>query len=152
MKTSKRSLLAAGVGAAAAAAIAVPLALTPADAITNTTTLEVDMDGASEVPPADANGTGTVFLFTHESDPTALCYVILVDQIGTPTAAHIHPGQEGQVGDPVVPLNTPRDGDSAGCAHTRAGLVARIMDNPQNFYVNVHNARFPGGAIRGQLG
>jgi hypothetical protein len=152
MKTSKRSLLAAGVGAAAAAALAVPLALNPADATTVTTALEVDMDGASEVPPADANGTGTVFLFAHESNPRALCYVILVDQIGTPTAAHIHPGQEGVVGDPVVPLKAPKDGDSAGCAHTRARLVARILDNPQNFYINVHNARFQGGAIRGQLG
>jgi hypothetical protein len=77
--------------------------------------------------------------------------VIFVDQIGKPTAAHIHPGAVGEVGDPVVPLKTPTVGDTAGCVQTRERLVARILANPQNFYVNVHNARFPGGAIRGQL-
>jgi hypothetical protein len=50
-----------------------------------------------------------------------------------------------------VPLKTPTVGDTAGCVQTRERLVARILANPQNFYVNVHNARFPGGAIRGQL-
>jgi hypothetical protein len=151
MKTSKRNLLVAGAGAAAAVAIAVPLALTPADATTITTSLVAEMDGPSEVPPADPNGTGQVFVFAHESDPSALCYVIFVDQIGKPTAAHIHPGAVGEVGDPVVPLKTPTVGDTAGCVQTRERLVARILANPQNFYVNVHNARFPGGAIRGQL-
>ncbi|MBS1786273.1 MAG: CHRD domain-containing protein [Acidobacteria bacterium] len=27
-----------------------------------------------------------------------------------------------------------------------------IMKNPGNYYVNVHTAEFPNGAIRGQLG
>jgi hypothetical protein len=27
-----------------------------------------------------------------------------------------------------------------------------IVKNPENYYVNVHNAEFPGGALRGQLG
>jgi hypothetical protein len=31
------------------------------------------------------------------------------------------------------------------------GTVAQILAKPQDFYVNVHNAEFPGGAIRGQL-
>jgi hypothetical protein len=149
MNTSTRNLLAAGVGAAAAVAIALPFL--PAGATTNTTSLVAEMDGPSEVPPADPNGTGQAFVFSHESDPSALCYVIFVDQIGTPTAAHIHPGAVGEVGDPVVPLKTPTGGDTAGCVQTRERLVARILANPQNFYINVHNAKFPGGAIRGQL-
>ena len=32
-----------------------------------------------------------------------------------------------------------------------AGIVQRILKNPQNFYINVHNSVFPAGAIRGQL-
>jgi hypothetical protein len=30
-------------------------------------------------------------------------------------------------------------------------VLARIVANPAGFYVNVHNARFPGGALRCQL-
>jgi hypothetical protein len=29
--------------------------------------------------------------------------------------------------------------------------LAAILANPNGFYVNVHNAEFPDGAIRGQL-
>ena len=30
--------------------------------------------------------------------------------------------------------------------------VAQILANPAAYYVNVHNADYPGGAVRGQLG
>ncbi len=32
-----------------------------------------------------------------------------------------------------------------------ATLLAEIAANPADYYVNVHNTRFPGGAVRGQL-
>ena len=30
-------------------------------------------------------------------------------------------------------------------------LLKAIIRNPENYYVNVHNAPFPNGAVRGQL-
>jgi hypothetical protein len=27
-----------------------------------------------------------------------------------------------------------------------------LIRNPEDYYINVHNAEFPGGALRGQLG
>ena len=30
-------------------------------------------------------------------------------------------------------------------------LLKDILRNPENYYVNVHNAPFPNGAVRGQL-
>jgi CHRD domain len=148
MNASLRNLLAAGVGAAAALAIALPLV--PAGATTTTTEITTQMDGQQEVPPADANGTGDAFFFFPANDPRALCYVLIVDQIRPATVAHIHRGGVGVVGPPVVDLRAPSDGDSAACVQTR--LADNIVANPARFYVNVHNRRFPDGAIRGQLG
>ena len=31
------------------------------------------------------------------------------------------------------------------------GKIEAIETNPNRYYVNVHNAKYPGGAIRGQL-
>jgi CHRD domain len=155
MNSTKRNLLVGGVSAAAALAIAIPL-MTPSQATTptdfQTTEIAVQMDGAQETQPADPNGIGDAFFFANTSDPMALCYVLIVDRIGPAAAAHIHPGAVGVANPPVVELRAPTDGDSAACVQVRERLLARILNNPQNFYVNVHNARFPDGAIRGQLG
>jgi hypothetical protein len=148
MNSTLRNVLVAGLGAAAACAIALPLL--PAGATTTTTQLTAQLSGANEVPPADPNGTGEAHVFGAAGHPNKLCFVLFVDQIGTPTASHIHRGAVGVVGPVKVPFKTPADGDSAGCVNTP--LAARILANPQNWYVNVHNAQFPNGAIRGQLG
>ena len=147
MNSTVRNVLVAGLGGVAALAIALPLL--PADATTSTTQLTALLNGANEVPPADPNGTGEAHVFGAAGHPNKLCFVLFVDQIGTPTMAHIHRGAAGVVGPVRVPFKTPTDGDSARCVRTT--LAARILANPQNWYVNVHNAQFPGGAIRGQL-
>ena len=65
--------------------------------------------------------------------------------------AHIHVGQEGVPGPVVQPLEEPADGTSMGC-EVDPMLADALVDNPSNYYVNVHNAPFMAGAIRGQLG
>ena len=67
-------------------------------------------------------------------------------------AAHIHTGAAGSSGAVVVPLGTPDgSGKSSGCLPAARSVVASILNAPDSFYVNVHTAAFPGGAIRGQL-
>ena len=39
----------------------------------------------------------------------------------------------------------------AGCVEVDRDLAEAIAADPRGYYVNVHNAEFPGGAIRGQL-
>ena len=102
----------------------------------------------------DPDAEGEAWIDITEDE---LCYVLTTNfgtaTVGTATAAHIHRGPAGQNGPVVITLAEPTDdGASAGCVMPDATLLADIADNPENYYVNVHNAEFPGGAARGQLG
>ena len=102
----------------------------------------------------DPDGGGTATLLINDTDAT-LCYAILVAGIDTPTAAHIHEAPAGINGAIVVPLDPPESGDpgqSSNCVtDADAAVVDRIRQNPLGFYVNVHSAAYPAGALRGQL-
>jgi len=114
--------------------------------------LKTVMTGANEIPgPGDTDGTGTASI-TVNPGQSRICYELKVSNIGTATAAHIHSAPVGVAGPVVVPLAAPSDGDSSGCVDVTRSLADAIRKAPQGYYVNVHNADFPAGAIRGQLG
>jgi hypothetical protein len=110
------------------------------------------LTGAVEVPgPGDPDGIGVagVAIFPRHN---TLCVTLAVRNIATATAAHIHVGASGVAGPVVVPLAAPTRGYSAECKRDVApALLQDIAKNPTGYYVNVHNAEFPAGAIRGQL-
>jgi hypothetical protein len=82
-----------------------------------------------------------------------LCYDLAVAGIDPATAAHVHEGVEGEVGPPVVTLGVPdASGAATGCLNLSKELLQRLLHEPSGFYVNVHSAEFPQGAVRGQLG
>jgi CHRD domain len=115
---------------------------------TKPTVLSTVMTGAAEVPgPGDPDGRG---FFAAVVKGDKLCYVIAADKIATATAAHIHVGAVGVAGPVVVPLQPPNR-LAADCVRPAPALLADIVANPSDYYVNVHNAEFPAGAIRGQL-
>jgi hypothetical protein len=82
---------------------------------------------------------------------STVCYELSVSDIVPASAAHIHFAPAGKNGDVVVTLEPPTDGSSSGCASVDRALAKNIVKNPELYYVNVHNADFPSGALRGQL-
>jgi hypothetical protein len=113
--------------------------------------LEVTMTGAAETPKGDADGTGTASLRINPGQGQ-VCYKLTVANIAAATAAHIHKGAAGTAGGPVVPLKAPAGGSVEDCATVTKEVAEDMIKNPADYYVNVHNAEFPGGALRGQLG
>jgi hypothetical protein len=114
--------------------------------------MTVKLTGAAEVPSkGDPDGSGTAKV-TLNPGQGQICYELAVKGIGTANAAHIHAGAAGQAGGVKVPLEAPSaEGSSKGCADVDQALVKQIMDKPSDYYVNVHNAEYPNGALRGQL-
>lgn len=114
------------------------------------------LTGAQEVPPADPDGSGTAS-FSVNPGLGRICFDITSENIALPIlAAHIHPGAAGVNGAPLVFLlhmdETDADGDFSGCTSVDRAVAKDILKRPWAYYVNLHNAEFPTGAIRGQLG
>jgi hypothetical protein len=114
--------------------------------------LSVTMTGIQEVPgPGDPDGTGTVRVRV-EPGLGRVCWSLFAREIDAATAAHLHRGVAGTAGPPVVTLATPdAAGQSEGCAPVDEALARELVLQSHAFYVNVHNAPYPNGAIRGQL-
>lgn len=138
---------------------------------------EVASNAKSNKIVGDPNGRGEGYVFGIDDDTRGgevtdnsgtLCYILIVDKIdeldelpGNGRAAHIHRGAEGENGPVVASLAFPTDGQAADClsedeagkftADAGEGIVQDILANPQDYYFNVHNNEYPGGAVRGQL-
>jgi hypothetical protein len=128
--------------------------------------LRAHLSGAHEVPAADDDGSGvaTVFVGVEQGE---VCFNVGFNKITTGNRAHIHAAPAGVNGGIVVAffdLQTAASQRDArldelekvesldGCVTgLNSTLLADIVANPENYYVNVHNSRFPGGAVRAQL-
>lgn len=115
--------------------------------------LTASLSGAAEVPnPGDPDGSGMAHV-TVNPGQGQVCYTLQVSDIETATAAHIHEAPSGSPGPVVVALSAPADGSATGCVDgVSRDLAISLIQHPEQYYVNVHNGPFPGGALRGQLG
>src|SRR5687768_699627 len=113
--------------------------------------LAATLNGGNEVPSGDPDGFGYARV-TINLDTAQLCYQVSVARIDPATAMHIHEGPPGVAGPVVIPLDPPtNDGLVSDCVTADPALLAAIVASPWNYYVNVHNATYPAGAVRGQL-
>jgi hypothetical protein len=150
--TARTALLAATTALAAAGAST--LLLAPAQAAPPEQAgkkLTTALTGAAEVPgPGDADGVGTASVNVVPG-LGRICYSLEVSGIAPAAAAHIHVGAADVAGPVVQGLMPPTTGASSGCVTNRE-LAFKLVRDPGAYYVNVHNAEFPAGAVRGQLG
>ena len=108
--------------------------------------LHATLLGKSETPKGDPDGRGTAEV---KITGRRVCWEIKVSRVQTIVAAHIHKGAPGVAGPVVVPFG--KIFKAKGCTTTTAAIAAAIEKKPAAYYVNVHNAKYPGGALRGQL-
>ena len=141
-------------------AVATVVSASGALADQKTATFTIQLSGAAEVCPTAPGtcggpGTGTAVL-TIDRNARTLRYTITTQNVALPlAAAHIHQAPVGEAGPVVIPLfTTPINAATVGptlLTGLNKNLLKDIIRNPQGYYVNVHNAPFPNGAIRGQL-
>ena len=142
---------------------------------------EVAANATNNGMVGDPDGRGEFYVFSIDNtattpitvDATVLCYNLQVKRIGEldlapqmgTRMAHIHKGKLGTNGPVVANLAWPQGGQAADCLNAitqqarfnnvginqAQAVIADILTNPEQYYVNVHNAEFPAGAIRGQL-
>lgn len=154
----KKLLLLTAFGALALVASSAALAgkpTTPGSNGKGGKALVAKLSGANEVPAANSADRGHAVVRLNAKTLkvcwsfSALKLTALGGAATAPTAAHIHTGAAGATGGVVVAL-----GDSfarRGCTTATKEQIEAILASPRSYYVNVHNASYPGGAVRGQL-
>jgi hypothetical protein len=108
----------------------------------------------------DPDGRGKA-KFTFDTDAGTVCYQLKVEGIAEPVepapglgSAHIHFLATGGI---AVDLEADFEADksdefkASGCVPVDSALLQAIVENPDQYYVNIHNAEFPGGALAGLL-
>jgi hypothetical protein len=108
------------------------------------------LKGSNEAPAkGDPDGTGFVVVTFKAAKGQACWQFKNVTKVGAPAAAHIHAGRKGVSGGVVIAFGSTYK--AKGCVSAPKATIEKIETNPNRYYVNIHNAKYPGGALRGQL-
>jgi hypothetical protein len=128
------------------------------------------LDGQQSVPAVNTIAAGEAS-FDVSQDGMRVSYTINVNDLSDVTMAHLHMGNAGATGDPVVWLypstHSPQEktGITSGILEkgtfTADDLVGPLKGKSisdleteikgGNIYVNVHTKKYPAGEIRGQV-
>jgi CHRD domain len=106
--------------------------------------------GSNEVPKGAPKGSGKAVI-TLNAGTGKVCWTFSsVKGISKVNASHIHKAPKGKSGPIVVPFFTGAL-KKTGCVKASKSLITAIEKKPSAYYVNIHTAKYPAGAIRGQL-
>ena len=119
---------------------------------TSTTHLSVIAKGKYEGVGMGMSKGSVSARFVLNTTKNTVCYSILSRGVSGITGIHIHVGGAGVNGGVAVALDpTKIDFGGLTCVAVDAKTVAAIAANPSAYYFNAHTAKFPNGAVRGQL-
>jgi hypothetical protein len=141
-------LLLSAIPAGADTEVKITTTLTAINPLTGTVTGDPDGRGKAE--------------FTFDTEQGTVCYELEVEGISEPVepapgvgSAHIHFLAGGGIAVDLEADFQPDKSDefkASGCVEVDSALLQAIIENPEQFYVNIHNVEFPGGALSGLLG
>ncbi len=110
----------------------------------------IKLSGAAETKHGAPQGAGTAVVAFHGSSKVCFRFAHL-HGFTSATSARIYRGGAGKSGTVVVPLSTAPQLHHRGCVTVTPATVAAIEKDPAGYYVNIHSATYPGGAVRAQL-
>lgn len=115
-------------------------------------TRHANLTGAQEVGGGDPDGSATAEV-TVSDELNQICYDVKnIRNLDPITGMHIHHGAAGTNGPVVMALTKSNEGSWKGCKGRAEWKEDAIEQDYTNYYVNIHTAPYPNGAIRGQLG
>jgi hypothetical protein len=129
------------VVAAAAWAIAASGAMSPV--------VSAKMTGGAESPKGPAGASGSAVVHLNAAKGTVCWQFKNLKGVTSPNASHIHKGGKGVSGPVFIPLGAKFA--LKGCTTASKSSITAVETKPGAYYVNVHNAKYPNGAVRGQL-
>ncbi|MDT9699152.1 CHRD domain-containing protein [Streptomyces sp. P17] len=137
----------------AAVAVAAAVVPTSASAHDGGVILATSLRGANEVSVGDQDGVALQFVKVHGDQVSVAVKWRGADK---PTALHIHQGAKGTNGGVKVDftelLAKSKGKTVTGTVKvTDPALLNSLKSDPGSFYVNLHTAEFPDGAVRGRL-
>lgn len=127
--------------AAAVWAVAASAAMSPV--------VSAKMTGGAETPKGAPHGSGLAVIHLNASKGSVCWNFSKFTNVKSPTAAHIHKGGKGVSGPVFIPLGAKFA--MKGCTTASKSSITAVESKPGAYYVNVHNAKYPNGVVRGQL-
>src|SRR5579871_112959 len=132
----------------------------PAAAVGQPQLFVANLSGAQQVPPTASAATGRALVLLSADQTTITVNLSWAGLASDPTAAHIHNAPAGANGPIALDANSnPIDFSGLPAATTgaipqqsftvNAGFVTQLQAG--DMYINIHDATFPNGEIRGQL-